>query len=257
MKGVVPEWFDMSVTTEDRRDGGGVTEPLQPLRAGLVFAVLACVIVASALAVGAGLALVAGGALGLFAAIAATWLAPRFSAFRRTHFVARALSAVQTDPSPHFLTDYAGLPLGQTPAAHSLAGETGAPDLSSWLARHFASPEALLVGLRRRAVASGTVSKAIQAGPERVKIIARRVGSDFILWRVERFADEEFARKPDAESSCLPKLSELSEIERQNTISFEEALPVPLLKIAGDGALRIGRARRLRLLRCGGRRRRR
>ncbi len=242
MHGVVPEWLDMSMTAEDRRRGARIDGDAHLWRAELALAGLMTVALASALAVGAGLALMAGATLGLVAAGFASWLGPRLAAYRCERRVLRVISTVSDDPSPHFLTDGDGLPLAQSPAAYALSGDGRAPDLECWLSPHLASPGSALASLRRVATATASATKVVRTGQDHAKIIVRRVRNDLLLWRVEQFPDAAGVEAlPQAETQA-PLGKSIEPSAPGSLSSLEEALPVPVLKIAGDGSIRTANA---------------
>ena len=227
----------MAMTAEDRRHGAGASARARPVWGAVALAGLVAIAAASALAAGAGLALTGGAALGLFAALSASWIGPHLRAWRQGRAAARILASLDTDPAPHFLTLSDGTPLGQTPPVHALGSPGRAVDLETWLQPYLATPEVALAGIRRVALSSGHARKTIRAGPDHVGLVARPVARGMILWRIEALGQGGAPEAVEAETETSAPATGPTGIE-----ALEDALPVPILKIAGDGTIRSANA---------------
>lgn len=228
----------MSLTVEEQRADPARLTVGSGWRTGVAYAGAAGVVVFAALHTGAAQSLAAGIVLGLAGTIVVALATPLLAAAMERRRSARILSSVESDPAPHFLTHENGRALGHTAPAFLLSHEGEPPDLAAWLAPYVVSPDATLSQIRREASMSGCGVFTLRTEAHCTKIVARKVSSGLILWRVERLADFPDTSADSGTIASLTRGDAMLALDAPGSMScLEESLPVALARIAGDGSI--------------------
>ena len=128
---------------------------------------------------------------------------------RRSRQTAAAFNAVQTfvehDASPGFATGRDGVIHYQNIAAVEQFGARRGASLTTLLAGHFASPEAVLTRLQERADKTGAAREDVALRRGQLRLAVHRIERAGYLWRLEEIAERGLGR--GAEGISLPMLT--------------------------------------------------